>query len=167
MSAVAVPSVLVEPMRVEPMHEADLDGVLAIERSVYEFPWTSGNFRDSMRAGYQCRVAWHDGALLGYFVLLVGAGEAHLLNLSVAAPMQRRGYGRFLLQEVIDQARRAVVTQMVLEVRPSNGAAQALYQSYGFRQIGVRRNYYPAAAGREDALVLAFDLRRPVAIFHQ
>lgn len=163
MSVIPVPSAVAEsmrlkPLRLEPMREADLDAVLDVERSVYEFPWTAGNFRDSMRAGYPCRTAWCNGVLLGYFVLLVGAGEAHLLNLSVAAPMQRRGHGRVLLQEVIDLARRAAVTQMVLEVRPSNGAAQALYRSYGFRQVGVRRSYYPAAAGREDALVLAFDL---------
>ena len=153
MSAVPVPSLLLEPMCA-----ADLEGVLAIEHSVYEFPWTAGNFRDSIRAGYLCRTVWRDGVLLGYFVLLAAAGEAHLLNLSIAAPMQGRGYGKVLLHESLDLARHASATQMVLEVRPSNAVARSLYQDYGFRQIGVRRSYYPAAAGREDALVFALDI---------
>ena len=144
--------------RIERMHEADLEPVLAIERSVYEFPWTLGNFRDSIAAAYQCCIAYVDGGAAGYFVLLAAAGEAHLLNLSVAADMQRRGHGGALLQGAAGLARAAGATLLYLEVRPSNAAGRALYQRHGLREIGVRRNYYPAANGREDALVLALDL---------
>jgi ribosomal-protein-alanine N-acetyltransferase len=154
MSAVQRPRLLIEVMR-----EDELDGVMEIENSVYEFPWTAGNFRDSIRSGYCCRVARRDGVLLGYFVLMVAAGEAHLLNLSVAAAMQGRGHGQELLHEVVALARAEQATSLFLEVRPTNAAARALYARNGFRQIGMRRQYYPAASGREDALVLAIDLK--------
>ena len=154
MSAVQRPRLLIEVMR-----EEELDGVMEIESSVYEFPWTAGNFRDSIRSGYCCRLAIRDGVLLGYFVLMVAAGEAHLLNLSVAAARQGRGHGHELLHEVVALARAEQATSIFLEVRPSNAPARALYARNGFRQIGMRRQYYPAASGREDALVLAIDLK--------
>jgi ribosomal-protein-alanine N-acetyltransferase len=153
MSAVQRPRLFIEAMR-----EDDLDGVMEIENSVYEFPWTAGNFRDSIRSGYHCRLALHHDVLLGYFVVMIAAGEAHLLNLSVAAAMQGRGHGYELLQEVVELARAEQAGSLFLEVRPTNAAARALYARNGFRQIGMRRQYYPAAAGREDALVLSIDL---------
>jgi ribosomal-protein-alanine N-acetyltransferase len=142
----------------EPMREADLRSVLEIEESIYEFPWTLGNFRDSLRAGYACWVYRDRKRLIGYAVLMLAAGEGHLLNLSVAADAQRRGHGRNLLHNVVRIAREHKAKVLFLEVRPTNAVGQRLYSGYGFRQIGVRRAYYPARKGREDALVLALDL---------
>jgi ribosomal-protein-alanine N-acetyltransferase len=137
------------------MREADLDEVLAIESAVYSHPWTRGNFVDSLRSGYACRT-WRLGSeLLGYFVLMAAAGEAHLLNLSVAGARQRRGHGSALLREAMRVARELGARHMFLEVRPSNRPGQALYERFGFRRIARRRDYYPAVAGREDALVLS------------
>ena len=142
----------------EPMRESDLRSVLEIEEGIYEFPWTLGNFRDSLRAGYGCW-AYRDGAqLIGYAVLMLAAGEAHLLNLSVAAHAQRRGHGRTLLAHVVAIARESEAKVLFLEVRPTNAVGRRLYTGYGFKQVGVRRGYYPARRGREDALVLALDL---------
>ena len=91
--------------RFSPMRETDLAEVLAIEGAVYSHPWTRGNFTDSLRAGYQCHT-WRSGAeLVGYFILLVAAGEAHLLNLSVAGARQRQGHGSTLLAEAMRMAR--------------------------------------------------------------
>jgi ribosomal-protein-alanine N-acetyltransferase len=140
------------------MSEADLRAVLEIEESLYEFPWTSGNFRDSLRAGYGCWVLRDGRRLIGYAVLVLAAGEAHLLNLSVAADAQRRGHGRSLLGHVVGIAREHEAKILFLEVRPTNTVGQRLYAGYGFRQIGMRRGYYPAHRGREDAIVLALEL---------
>jgi len=140
------------------MSEADLPPVLEIEESLYEFPWTAGNFRDSLRAGYGCWVVRDGRHLIGYAVLMLAAGEAHLLNLSVAAPAQRRGHGRSLLEHVVGIAREHDAKVLFLEVRPTNEVGQRLYAGYGFKQVGVRRGYYPAHRGREDAIVLALDL---------
>jgi ribosomal-protein-alanine N-acetyltransferase len=153
MSAVLKPAPLLAPMR-----EADLDEVMAVENAIYSHPWTRGNFADSLRAGYLCRT-WRLGeALLGYFVLMSAAGEAHLLNLSVAPGSQRRGHGAALLREAAALARRERAQHLFLEVRPSNTAAQSLYTRFGFRKVAVRRGYYPARSGREDALVLTLAL---------
>ncbi|HLU77159.1 MAG TPA: ribosomal protein S18-alanine N-acetyltransferase [Burkholderiales bacterium] len=148
-------AVLAPRPRFEIMRPADLDEVVTIERSVYEFPWTPGNFRDSIRAGYDCRVYRSEhGTLIGYGVLMAGVDEAHLLNISVAAACQRHGYGSQLLEHFIDLTRARRLESIYLEVRPSNHVARRLYQRRGFRQVGLRRGYYPAVDGREDALVL-------------
>lgn len=148
-------AVLKDEPRLEPMREADLDEVLAIEQAVYSHPWTRGNFADSLRSRYACRTLRLDGELIGYFVLMAAAGEAHLLNLSIAAPWQRRGHGAALLDAAMRLARELGASQMFLEVRPSNLPGQALYGRRGFQRIARRRGYYPAAQGREDALVLS------------
>lgn len=151
-------AVLEQHPRLERMTEADLDDVIAIESAVYSHPWTRGNFADSLRAGYAC-FNWRAGrALAGYFVLLMAAGEAHLLNLSVAPGWQRRGHGTALLRAVVSIAKQSGSRHLFLEVRPSNTAAHALYSRFGFRQLAVRRGYYPAARGREDALLLTLSL---------
>ena len=153
MSAVPRP----EPW-VQPLAERDLDAVVAIENDLYEFPWTTGNFRDSLAAGYSCWSCGYTDGLLGYAVMMLGAGEAHLLNLSVAAPMQRNGYGARLLEHLIGVARGYGARLLFLEVRPSNPAARRLYLRFGFQQLGVRKGYYPARTGREDALLLSLEL---------
>jgi [ribosomal protein S18]-alanine N-acetyltransferase len=140
------------------MREQELDEVMAIENVIYTHPWTRGNFVDSLRAGYHCCVLRSGAELIGYFVLMVAAGEAHLLNLSIAAPRQRAGYGSLLLRDAADHARSLGARSLFLEVRPSNRGAQALYTRFGFRKVAVRRAYYPAAEGREDALVLTLPL---------
>lgn len=151
-------AVLKDEPKLAAMAEADLDAVLAIETAIYTHPWTRGNFADSLRAGYRCCTWRLCGELLGYFVMLAAAGEAHLLNLSVAATAQRRGHGTALLREAMRLARELGARHMYLEVRPSNAAGQALYRRFGFRRIAMRRGYYPAREGREDALVLSCPL---------
>jgi ribosomal-protein-alanine N-acetyltransferase len=153
MSAVPRP----EPW-IRPLGERDLEAVAAIERAIYEFPWSLGNFRDSLAAGYSCWAYHSPDGLIGYAVMMIGAGEAHLLNLSIAAPLQRRGYGKRLLEHLVKVARSYGARAMLLEVRPSNEAARQLYLAYGFEQVGVRRGYYPARDGREDALLLTYRL---------
>ena len=151
-------AVLKEVPRLEKMREADLAEVLEIETAVYSHPWTRGNFTDSLRAGYQCWT-WRCGReLIGYFVLLVAAGEGHLLNLSIGESAQRRGHGSTLLAEIMRMAKARGAQQVFLEVRPSNQGAKALYRRFGFRQVAVRAGYYPAESGREDALVLSLPL---------
>lgn len=142
------------------MTAADLDAVVAIEDAIYPHPWTRGNFADSLQAGYHCAIVECGGALSGYTVVAIAAGEAHLLNLSIAAPWQRRGMGRELLSFVIKLARDYGAGKMLLEVRPSNTSALALYAAAGFARIATRRSYYPAGAGREDAVVLELGLEK-------
>ena len=151
-------AVLKDFPRLVVMAERDLDEVMAIECVIYSHPWTRGNFADSLRAGYECRVLRLGAALVGYFVLMVAAGEAHLLNLSIAPAHQRSGHGSWLLGEAMGLARKLGARSLFLEVRPSNNAAQALYARFGFRKIAVRRGYYPAHAGREDAFVFTLPL---------
>jgi len=140
------------------MDASDLDEVIEIERAVYSHPWTRGNFVDSLNAGYCCRAYRIGGELVGYFILIVAVGEAHLLNLSVAAARQRQGAGSILLREAMRLAREKKAQHLFLEVRPSNAAGLALYSAFGFRRIAERRGYYPAHDGRENALVLTLDL---------
>lgn len=132
----------------------DLDAVTAIESAIYPYPWTRGNFSDSLDAGYHCWIVECGGAVVGYSVVMIAAGEAHLLNLSVAAGWRRRGLGTELLRFIIKLARDYAAGKIYLEVRPSNTAARALYGRAGFAEIAVRRGYYPAGAGREDAVVM-------------
>ena len=140
------------------MTESDLDAVMAIEEVIYTHPWTRGNFTDSLAARSHCHILEWRGVTVGYAVLMSGAGEAHLLNLSIAGAWQRRGLGRDLLNHVIALARDLKVRKIFLEVRVSNAAARALYAQSRFREIGVRRSYYPAHTGREDAIVLEYGL---------
>jgi len=141
-----------------PMRMSDLDRVSEIEQCVYAYPWTYGNFADSLGAGYVCTVLEHDGAVVGYGILTVALGESHLLNISIDAPWQGRGLGRALLLHHIDLARARGARMLLLEVRPSNVVAKALYESLAFERIAVRRGYYPAPEGREDALLLMMKL---------
>jgi ribosomal-protein-alanine N-acetyltransferase len=151
-------AVLKDAPRLMPMQESDLAEVMAIESVLYTHPWTRGNFADSLRASYQCWTWRLGNELLGYFILLVAAGEGHLLNLSVATARQRAGHGSALLKESMRLARSRGALHLFLEVRPSNLGAKALYDRFGFRQVAVRRGYYPGYGGREDALVLTIAL---------
>jgi ribosomal-protein-alanine N-acetyltransferase len=144
-----------------PLREDDLDRVVAIEQATYDFPWTRGNFLDSLRAGYEMQglITPQDG-LVGYFIAMLGVEEMHLLNLSVAPAAQHRGHARHMLDELQALARAKRAAQLWLEVRVSNERARMLYERYGFHTIGLRRGYYPASGRkREDAVVM--NLRIP------
>jgi ribosomal-protein-alanine N-acetyltransferase len=140
------------------MREDDLDLVMAIERGAYPFPWTRGIFRDCLRAGYPAWLMQDGSATIGYAVVSIAAGEAHILNLCTAREQQGRGHGRKLLRAVLQLVRGRGAQRVFLEVRPSNVAALALYHGEGFNEIGRRPRYYPAAHGREDAIVMAIEL---------
>jgi ribosomal-protein-alanine N-acetyltransferase len=142
------------------MAAADVDAVAAIEQAAYPHPWTRGNFSDSLEAGYHGWVLESGGEIAGYTIVMIAAGEAHLLNLTIGTPWQRRGLGRELLAFVLKLARDYGAKTVLLEVRPSNSAARALYASAGFSEIAVRRDYYPDGAVREDAILLELPLER-------
>ena len=141
-------------VELRPMMEQDLDEVLWIEYDIYSHPWGRTNFTDSISNGYSCWVCHYGNELVGYFVLMKVVDEAHLLNIGVTQKRQGMGFGTRLLHQAIEVAHELGVASLLLEVRPSNARALSLYRHYGFKQIGVRRDYYPAAKGREDALVL-------------
>lgn len=143
------------------MGEDDLDAVMQIELRAYPFPWSRGIFRDCLRAGYTAWVLDDGDDALGYAVLSVAADEAHILNVCVSPDHQRRGHGRRLLRALVQQARMRGAARLFLEVRPSNPNAMALYVAEGFNEIGRRPRYYPAHAGREDAIVMAMELLAP------
>ena len=144
-----------------PMAEGDLARVAALERESYPCPWSEGIFRDCLRVGYLCRVADVDGEIVAYGVVAMGAGEAHILNLCVRSDLRGRSIGRQMLMLLLERSRQAGMTDTFLEVRPSNLHAIALYQSVGFVQVGLRKGYYQAEGGREDALVLKLELVAP------
>ena len=151
--AIPIPQILPRAMR-----EADLAAVLDLETRAYAFPWTEGIFRDCLRVGYYCSVLEIDYLLAGYGVISSGAGEAHLLNLCVREEFRCRGLGRRLLDHLLDLASHSGARLAFLEVRPGNTAAIRLYEAMFFQQIGLRRGYYQAEGGREDALVMRRDL---------
>ena len=146
-----------------PMAAGDLDEVLAIEYRICDFPWSRSNFADSIASGYRCWVCRSGSVLVGYFVVMVAVDEAHLLTIGIAPRRQRQGLGARLLRQAMAVALADGARTLLLEVRPSNSAALALYRHFGFAQIGVRRGYYPAANGREDALVMTHPLIEVVA----
>jgi len=150
----AAPEVVIRAMRGN-----DVAEVVAIERAAYQFPWSEGIFRDCLRVGYVCRVVTMSRQVMAYGVMSFGAGEAHILNLCVSDAYRCRGVGRRLLGSLIERATGAGMADAFLEVRPSNTAAIRLYLAFGFEQVGMRRGYYQAANGREDAAVLRRALR--------
>lgn len=168
MSAVFKPDPTLEA-QFERMTPAWLEAVVRVELSAYAHPWTQGNFTDSITAGYEAQLltagALPDAALLGYFVAMKGVDEVHLLNITVAPAHQRQGWARVMLDALALWARGQGAQWLWLEVRASNQHAQAVYRHYGFREVGLRRNYYPASptgllgiARREDAVVMSFAL---------
>lgn len=144
--------------RLRPMDESDLPRIHRIELASYEYPWTQGNFADSLSAGYCMWVHEADGDVIGYYAMAAAAGEAHILNLTIAPSWRRHGLGRDLLEHCLARARDHHVDTVFLEVRVSNAAAIALYHSSGFVDLAVRRDYYPARGGREDALIMKREL---------
>jgi len=154
MSAVADVQAVFEPLAL-----AHLDALMAIEQAAYAQPWSRGNFLDSINVGYECQALMAGGEMLGYFVVMMGVQEAHLLNLTVAPAHQRRGWARLMLEAIALWARGRGARTLWLEVRVGNERARAVYAAGGFHSVGVRRNYYPAGPGRrEDAVVMCLTL---------
>jgi ribosomal-protein-alanine N-acetyltransferase len=140
------------------MRTADLAEVAHLEKALYAFPWSIGNFRDSVNAGYDCWVVSHGEVEIRYPLLMFALDEAHLLNIAIAAECQGQGIGRDFLEHMVAIAKQAACQIVYLEVRPTNLAARHLYRRMGFQQIAFRPEYYPAVAGREDALFLGLAL---------
>jgi len=153
MAAVVKPVIQVRAMRSD-----DLSQVSELEDASYDFPWSQGVFADCLRAGHPCWVLCVDALIAGYGILSTGAGEAHILNICIAADYRGQGLGRHLLRRLLDIARWNGAERVFLEVRPSNPLAKSLYESLGFKEIGKRPRYYPAKSGREDAIVMVLEL---------
>ncbi len=143
---------------VRSMCERDLSAVLEVERAAYEYPWTLGIFRDCLTFGHVCRVYENARGLIGHGIMSVGAGECHMLNICVHPVYQRRGLGGHMVKHLMDLARAQRAHVALLEVRHSNIAAYRLYAQMGFNEAGIRKGYYPARNGREDAIILAREL---------
>lgn len=141
-----------------PMHGGDLAEITAIEHRAYEYPWTNQIFRDCLQAGYHAFTLALPETIVGYFLLSIAAGEAHVLNLCVDPAQQGKGHGRRLIRQAVDIARAQRADRIFLEVRPSNAVAIGLYHTIGFNEIGRRPKYYPTQNGREDALIMAMEI---------
>ena len=146
-----------------PMNRDDLGFIMQIEQVSYEFPWTQGIFEDCLRVGYRCLALEVDNEVSGYAIFSIVAGECHVLNVCIASRYRSQGLGRFIMENILYDARAAEATIIYLEVRPSNVVAIDLYTALGFKQIAIRKGYYPAREGREDALILA-KIIRPEAL---
>ena len=141
-----------------PMRLSDVDEVMEIEHTLYDYPWTKAILSDCIQVGYSCWVYKQNYEIQAYCVLSSGAGEAHILTLCVKKEYQGQGFGKMLLQHLIDLATDHKSEVIILEVRPSNVSAVHLYHKFGFNEVGTRKGYYPATDGREDALILALEL---------
>ena len=141
-------------VEIRPMQSSDLDHIIRIEREIFLFPWSLGNFADSIKAGYVCQVLQQTNTLIGYGIMMMSPEEAHVLTLGIAANWQGTGWGKKLLQHLIEYAKSAHAKSVFLDVRESNYSAARLYKKMGFRHIATRKGYYPAMCGREDALVM-------------
>ena len=150
-------SALVE---IRTMSYADLKSVISVEKKAYPHPWTLGIFRDCLRIGYNAWVMTLDKEIIGYGIVMLSPGEAHILNICIEPGFQKKGLGRYLLRHILKKSKQTDVDMVLLEVRRSNTTAQQLYQSEGFHELGVRKAYYPADNGREDAIILAKYLRK-------
>ena len=148
-------SALSDAIDIRSMLNDDLLDVISVEQDAYSHPWSLGIFRDCLRVGYHCWVVEIDGKIIGYGVVMIAASESHILNLCIHPNYQGKGYGRVLLQFLIAHSQKAGADMVLLEVRQSNKAAISLYDSSGFHELGVRRDYNPADNGREDAVILA------------
>ncbi len=140
--------------QIRAMHEFDVPVVISIERAGYQFPWSEGIFRDCLRVGYVCRVVDVGNTMAGYGIMSLGADEAHILNVCVRGEFRRHGLARGMMIHLLERARAAGMREAYLEVRPSNTIAAHLYATLGFEKLGVRRGYYQAVGGREDAAVM-------------
>jgi len=141
------------------MTPEDLDAIMAIEQAVYSHPWSRGNFRDSLNPLFDAHCLWLEGELLGYFLAMHGVEEMHLLNITVAPSRQGQGWGHMMLDALSLLSRSQGAQWLWLEVRQSNERALQVYERYGFRQVSIRKDYYPAGRQqREHAVVMSLKL---------
>ena len=140
------------------MQMEDLPHVLRNERRAYTHPWSEGIFQDCLTRGHECWLMIYGGRIVGHGIISVAAGESHLLNVCVHPECQGSGFGRAMVEHLLRRAQARNAGSMFLEVRSSNMVAYQLYEKLGFNEIGRRENYYPACAGREDAIVLVKEL---------
>lgn len=147
-----------DSLHLRPLKNKDLPNVLTIEEKVYGFPWSEQIFKDCLAMGYSSWVLSDDRQLVAYAIVSIAVGEAHILNICVDPDKQKKGFGKMFLLELFQIAKEKEADSIFLEVRPSNSSAVALYKKLGFKQIGIRKAYYPTNDGREDALVFSFDL---------
>jgi [ribosomal protein S18]-alanine N-acetyltransferase len=145
-------------IQIRPMQMTDLDGIMQIEPTIFPYPWSRGNFSDSLNSGYSCWTMELNGKITGYAVLMMVLDEAHLLNIGVAKSQQGQGLGRQLLEHMMAVGVKHGGLNMFLEVRPSNKAAITLYEKIGFNEMAIRKGYYPAKNGREDAVLMGMAL---------
>ena len=158
---IPVPAPAVNAVEAEfvPLSADWLPSVMRVENSAYSHPWTEVNFHDALRSGYQAQLLVAGAQILGYFVAMPGVQEAHLLNITVAPAFQRQGWAQVMLDALALWARGQGAQWLWLEVRASNQRARQVYEAHGYRRVGLRKNYYPAAGGeREDALVMSLPL---------
>jgi len=141
--------------RLRPMQKRDLAQIYAIESRAYQYPWSAGIFRDCLRVGYSCWVYEAGDSIQAYAIMSIAAAECHVMNVTVNPEIHGQGVGREVLRQLIIIAEDHGADTMLLEARPSNRAALKLYRSEGFNELGTRKAYYPARAGREDAVILA------------
>ncbi|OUR82177.1 ribosomal-protein-alanine N-acetyltransferase [Cycloclasticus sp. 46_120_T64] len=141
-----------------PLKERDLQHVLRIEREMYDYPWSEDIFRDCLRVAYSNWALIKDEQFIGYAILSIAVGEAHILNICLDKQYTGQGLGRHFLAELLDMAKGKEAARIFLEVRQSNTVAINLYQTMGFKKIGQRKKYYQAADGREDAMVLSLEI---------
>jgi len=145
-------------LQFRPMQLADLDAIMQIEPTIYSHPWTRGNFSDSLNSGYSAWLLMQEKNIIGYALMMLVLDEAHLLNLSIAKNFQKQGLGKILLNKMCEIAKQHNAANLFLEVRASNIAAITLYENVGFNEMSIRRNYYPAHGGREDAVLMGLAL---------
>ena len=147
------------PLHLERLTPERLDDLLKIEQAVYAKPWTRGNFLDALKSNNWCQLLMSDSQLKGYFVAMMGSQEVHLLNLTVAPDFQKQGLGLHML-ECLSMMSQTVKAQWIwLEVRVSNSRALKVYEEFGFKKVGERKNYYPLNTHqREDAIIMSYRL---------
>jgi len=151
--------------RIRKMDKSDLANVLAIERKIYNFPWSEGIFKDCFKIRYSCWVCESLDTLMGYCILSTAPGEAHVMNLGVSPDEQGKGYGRKMMTHLIEVATKSKAETLFLEVRPSNPNAIALYESLGFNEVGIRKDYYKNGEIREDAIIFAYEIYQNMSSF--
>ncbi len=143
------------------MTPADLESVSALARRADPFGWTMRNLQDGLAAGYVMTAALAGGQIVGYSVLMTVIDEAELLEIAVDPDAQGQGFGKALLAHTLTLARESAARLVHLEVRVTNTRARKMYTSAGFSEVGRRRNYYPTADGREDAILMRKTLEEP------
>ena len=138
--------------------ETDLQSITDIEQQLNTFPWSYKNFSDCFVAGYPAWVLCENLQVIGFIIVQKIVDELHLLNIGVQHSSQGKGLGRLLLDHIMSYGEEELCKTILLEVRASNKRAQDLYLKNGFNEMSLRRDYYPAEQGREDAVLMAKEL---------